>query len=122
MSTTDYLGKYAEGWTKGDTDAILKAVSDDYVVDDPNVGKITKSNFASYLSGLKESTRSAQGGRLPTPFMELSEVVTQEKDDVMTAWCWWSIPGTSMKGSGLIKVGPTGVRSEVITYHAKPST
>ena len=122
MTTADYLGQYAEGWTKGDAGAILKAVSDDYTFDDPNVGKITKSDFTTYLLSLKESVKSAQGGRLPTPFMELSEVVTHEKDGVMTAWCWWSIPGTSMKGSGLIKVGPTGVRSEVITYYAKPAT
>jgi hypothetical protein len=122
MSTADYLGKYAEGWTKGDAEAILKAVSDDYTFDDPNVGKITKSDFSNYLAGLRESARSKQSGRLPTSFMELSEVVTQEKDGVMTAWCWWSIPGTTMKGSGLIKVGATGVRSEVITYYAKPGT
>ncbi len=30
---------------------------------------------------------------------------------------WWSVPGTEIKGSGLIKVGPGGVRSETITYY-----
>jgi len=53
--------------------------------------------------------------------MELSEVLTQEDEGVLTAWCWWSIPGTELKGSGLIKAGPTGIRSEVITYYTKLS-
>jgi hypothetical protein len=33
MSAADHLGTYAEGWTKGDADTILKAVSDDYTFD-----------------------------------------------------------------------------------------
>ncbi len=120
MSAADYLGTYAEGWTKGDASTILKAVSDDYTFDDPNAGKIGKSHFAEYLSKLKDGVRSARGS-LPDPFMELSEVVTQESDGVLTAWCWWEVPGTPVRGSGLIKVGANGVRSEVITYYAKPA-
>jgi len=54
MSAADHLGTYAEGWTKGDTDTILKAVSEDYTFDDPNAGKIAKSKFAEYLSGMKK--------------------------------------------------------------------
>ena len=38
MSAADHLGAYAEGWIKGDAEAILKAVSDDYIFDDPNTG------------------------------------------------------------------------------------
>jgi hypothetical protein len=95
MSAADHLGTYAEGWTKGDANTILKAVSDDYTFDDPNAGKIAKSKFAEYVSGVKETVRSLRGGNL------------------------WSIPGTDIKGSGLIKVGADGVRSEVITYYAK---
>ncbi len=87
MSAADHLGTYAEGWTKGDTETILKAVSDDYIFDDPNAGKISKSTFAEYLSGMKEIVRTLRGGNLPNPFMELSEVVTQEEEGVFTAWC-----------------------------------
>jgi len=119
MSAADHLGTYAEGWTKGDANTILKAVSDDYTFDDPNAGKIAKSEFAEYLSGMKETVRSLRRGNLPDPFMELSEVVTQENEGGITAWCWWAIPGTDIKGSGLIKVGADGVRSEVITYYTK---
>ena len=119
MSTSEHLGTYAEGWTKGDADTILKAVTDSYTFDDPNTGVISKNEFANYLSGLKETVSSLCGGTLPEPFMELSEVMTDEKEGVLTAWCWWAIPGTEIKGSGLIKVGTKGVRSEIITYYTK---
>ena len=119
MSASDHLGVYAEGWTKGDAEMILRAVTDDYTFDDPNAGVIPKSKLAEYLSGMRDDIQSLLGGSIPEPFMELSEVVTQESEGVLTAWCWWAIPGTELKGSGLIKVGSDGVRSEVITYYTK---
>lgn len=119
MTAADYLGIYAEGWTNGDADTILQAVSDDFTFDDPNTGKITKSELTEYVAGMKETVRSILGGDLPEPFLELSEVITQENDGETTAWAWWVVPGTELKGSGLIKVGADGVRSEVITYYTK---
>lgn len=119
MSAADHLVKYAEGWTKGDVSIILNAVSDDYVFDDPNAGKITKGALTEYLAGMKEAVRSLRGGSLPEPFLELTEIVTREDDGVITAWAWWNVPGTELMGSGLIKVGAEGVRSETITYYTK---
>ncbi len=119
MGAAEHLGTYAQGWINGDADTILRAVSDGYTFDDPNSGAIPREEFARYLAQLKETVKALRGGNLPTPFMELSEVLTQENEGVITAWCWWAIPGTSIKGSGLIKVGADGVRSEVITYYSK---
>ena len=50
MSASDHLGVYAEGWTKGDAEMILRAITDDYTFDDPNAGVIPKSKLAEYLS------------------------------------------------------------------------
>ena len=119
MSAADHLGVYAEGWTKGDAEILLRVVTEDYTFDDPNVGVISKSKLTEYVSGLRDAVQSILGGSIPETFMELSEVVTQESDGVLTAWCWWVVPGTELKGSGLIKVGSDGVRSEVITYYTK---
>ena len=119
MGAAEHLGVYAEGWTNGEADTILKATAENYTFNDPNSGVIPKKEFARYLAGLKEQVKAVRKGSLPKPFMELSEVVTQENQGVITAWCWWTIPGTDMKGSGLIKIGADGVRSEVITYHTK---
>jgi hypothetical protein len=55
MSAADHLGVYAEGWTKGDAEIILRAVTDDYTFDDPNAGTIPKSEFSDYLSGMRET-------------------------------------------------------------------
>jgi hypothetical protein len=119
MGASDYLGTYAEGWTKGDSETILSAASESFVFDDPNSGKITKGNFTDYLAGLREAVVSMRGGEYEGPFMELSEVVTRDDDDGLTASCWWEIPGTGIQGSGLIKVGPDGVLSERIAYYTK---
>ena len=122
MSAKDHLSRYADGWMKGDLETILSSVSNDYVFADPNEGQITKEKFTTYMSQLKEIVSSLRGAESETQFMELSEVVTHEEEDGLTAWCWWSIPGTEFRGSGLIKVGPEGVRSERIAYYTKLSS
>ncbi len=122
MSANDHLGRYADGWSKGDPETILSSVSSDYVLDDPNEGQITKEQVPTYMGQLKEIVSSLRGTDSETQFMELSEVVSHEEEDGLTAWCWWAIPGTEIKGSGLIKVGPEGVRSERIAYYTKLSS
>ena len=117
MNATDHLALYAEGWTNGDENLILQATTDDYSLDDPNSGVISKSKLPEYLKEMKNTVRTLSGGSLPEPFMKLSEVVTNENNGIVTVWCWWAIPGTEIKGAGLIKVESLGVRSEVLTYY-----
>ncbi len=119
MSAVDHLGTYAEGWTKGDLDTILRATAEDYTLDDPNAGVIPRASLGDYLTGMKKVLTDLCGGTLPQPFLELSEVQTQESDGVLTAWVWWQAPGTDLEGSGLIKADAGGVRSEVLTYYTK---
>ena len=119
MSAADHLGAYAEGWTNGDADKIIGSVSDGYVLDDPNEGKFGKADMANYLVGMKEAVASMRGEDYSGPLMELNEVATSEDGGVLTAWCWWSIPGTALQGAGLIKVGDDGVQSEKLAYYTK---
>ena len=119
MSAADHLGAYAEGWTNGDADKIIGSVSDGFVLDDPSEGKAGKADIANYLAGMKKAVASMRGEVYLGPFMELTEVTTREDDGVLTAWCWWSIPGTALQGSGLIKVGDDGVQSEKLAYYTK---
>lgn len=121
MNATEHLSTYAEGWAKGDAETILKALATDYTLDDPNYGVVSRNAIATYLEDLKETAASLCGGRIPDPFLEISEVLTREDDGVLTAWCWWAIPGTQIKGSGLIKADSAGVQSEVLTYYTKLS-
>ena len=119
MSAADYLGAYADGWTNGDADKIIGSLSDWYVLDDPNEGHITKPDIADFLARMKEDVASIRGEDYAGPFMELIEVTTREDSGILTAWCWWSIPGTAFQGAGLIKVGDDGVRSERLAFYTK---
>ncbi|KGE78879.1 nuclear transport factor 2 family protein [Halomonas salina] len=121
MNAAEHLRAYADGWTHGDADRILKATAEDYTFDDPDFGVVTRKAFPDYLTGLKEGIAAQCGGQLPDPLMELSEVLSHEEGGVLTASCWWSFPGTQIKGAGLIKADATGVRSEVITYYTRLS-
>lgn len=118
MASTDHLNAYAEGWSKGDAAIVIGSLDDGYTLDDPNAGTISKEAFSDYLAGFiqqVESIRGKTGGVL----IELSELVTQEEAGILTAWAWWSVPGTDIQGAGLIKVGDTGVLSERLTYYTK---
>jgi hypothetical protein len=119
MSAADHLGAYAEGWCNGDADKIIGSLSDEYVMDDPNHGKVAKADFAGYMAGMKEAIASLRGEGYTGAFMELSEVTTREDGGVLTVWCWWSVPGTPLQGAGLIKVGDGGVQSERLAYYTK---
>jgi len=119
MKLTEYLGAYAEGWTKGDVDRILGAAADAFVFDDPNAKQISKGDFKAFFSSMKETVATLRGGAYEGPFMELSEVLTMSDGDELTASCWWEIPGTSLCGGGLIKVTNDGVLTERITYYTR---
>ncbi|MBB3139391.1 nuclear transport factor 2 family protein [Halomonas organivorans] len=119
MNAAEYLSAYAEGWSKGDAERILEATAEDYTFDDPNFGIVSRQALPEYLTGLKEAIAAQCGGRLPDPLMVLSDVLSREGDGVLTASCWWTVPGTQVKGSGLIKADATGVHSEVITYYTR---
>ena len=119
MRAMDFLGTYAEGWSKGDSATILSAASDSFVFDDPNAARVGKLEFPTFFARLKETVAAIRGNGHDGPFMELSEVVTKQEGNVLTASCWWEIPGTDIRGSGLIKVANDGVLSERIAYYTK---
>ena len=97
------------------SDTVISASADDYVLDDPSVGQISKAETHDYFNKVKEMVTSMGGD----PFMEISELVTSEKDGILTAWCWREIVGTPMKGSGLIKVTDNGVISGRLANYTK---
>ena len=117
MSKADHLAAYAEGWSTGNIDKILSALADNYVLDDPNHGRVTKGEMAAYIEGMKATVSELRSGKEEAQFVALSELQTGEEDGELTAWCWWAVPGTSIEGGGLIKVSDDGVVSERLTYY-----
>ena len=118
MAAGDYLNQYAEGWTKGDVQIITGSLADSYQLDDPNFGNVSKQAFPEYLAGMWQVVEGIRG-KTSDPLLEVTEVVTGEDQGVITAWVWWTVPGTPIQGSGLIKVGDNGVLSERLTYYIK---
>jgi hypothetical protein len=110
MSRGEHLEAYAKGWQEGDIDTIMGSLADGYTFDVPNAGVIPKAGMVDYFAEFQNVVSEARGGQSDQAFMELSEIVTQDEGDTLTAWCWWSIPGTD-----------DGVKSEVITFYAPPA-
>ncbi|MCP4330651.1 MAG: nuclear transport factor 2 family protein [Alphaproteobacteria bacterium] len=121
MSRDQHLDAYARGWQAGDIGTIMSSLADGYVFDVPTSGKIPKDGMEAYFGEFSAAIADMCGGPAPDPFMELTEIVTADDGETLTAWCWWAIPGTPMGGGGLIKVGDDGVRSEIITFYAPPA-
>ena len=62
MTIPDYIATYSEGWTLGDSEMIMSVVSEDMVLDDPNVGKITRKALPKYIAGLKNAVEELRAG------------------------------------------------------------
>jgi hypothetical protein len=117
MTVHDHIATYAEGWTLGDSEKIMSVVCDNMVLDDPNVGKITREALPDYIAGLKNAVDELRAGAVENKLMEMSELAI--KDDAMpvSVWAWFTIPGTFLAGSALIKVANEGVVEERIAYY-----
>ena len=96
----------------------MESLDAGFQLDDPNGGMISKSGFSEYFLGFQAQVQSIRG-QSSDPFMEVSEIITQEDENVLTAWVWWAVPGTPIQGSGLIKVGNNGVLSERLAFYTK---
>ncbi len=49
MAVGDFLNRYIEGWTKGDTQIPTGSLAENNHLDDSNSGKITKQAVDEYL-------------------------------------------------------------------------
>jgi hypothetical protein len=97
----------------------MSVLADDYTYDDPDSKVYTRDTFTELMDGFKNTALEACDGRLPNPFVRVSEVVTDVVGGGLRAWCLWGIPGIGLRGSALVKADVLGIRSEVITYYTK---
>jgi hypothetical protein len=117
MSIHDYIASYAEGWSLGDTEKIMNAAAPDLILDDPNIGKINRDALPDYIAGLKNAVAQLRAGDRHEMLMEMSEVVIKDDDEPVSIWAWFTVPGTALAGSALIKVTDRGVVEERIAYY-----
>jgi hypothetical protein len=114
----EYLTSYAEGWSAGDVAKIIESTAPSYNLYDPKSDPTTipRAKMVEYLTGLKDAVRK-QLGHLPSPFMEITEVMVKEEDGKIKAWCKWLVRGVVV-GAGLIVVADNGIESETLFYFA----
>ena len=117
MSIQDTIAAYAEGWTLGDSEKIMSAVSPDMLLDDPNVGRIDREALPDYIAGLKNAVAELRAGETHDTLMDMSEVVIKDDETPVSIWAWFTVPGTALAGSALIKVADEGVIEERIAYY-----
>ena len=111
------LAQYAEGWTKGDVDLICSTLQDSFLYEDRNSPRPIQGKTAFREAFARLYQYKDREKRKSQPFMELSEGMTKDDGTTLTAWCWWVLTYSPMKGSGLIKVTEEGVLSEKIAYY-----
>lgn len=116
MSVNDHITAFAQGWTEGDIAKVMESLSSDFTLDDPNGGTFAKGDMPDYFDALVASVAQLRGEQTDAPLMEMSEVVVNSDQSPTTVWAWWTVPGTPLSGSALVKVSEEGVVSERLTY------
>ena len=117
MSVQDHIANYAAGWTTGDVDKIVSAAAPQLVLDDPNVGKVDRGGLADYATGLKAAVAQLRNGEEHDTLMEMTDVVVRDTEMPVTVWAWFSVPGTPLSGSAIMKFDDSGVFEERIAYY-----
>lgn len=109
MGRDDFAELYFHGWANGDASAIMRALADDYVFDNPRVGNITKPQFETYFQEFQKMVEAHRTGSASDTFMTFEDLVTADDGTTRTSWVWWRIPGTPLQGAGLTKTTDAGV-------------
>lgn len=113
------LNKLLEGWARGDSEVIVASLAEDFVFENPNSGRISKSEFKGYFEQLKQQM-TTMGYAEDKDFMTFSNVMTHDDGETLVTWLWYEITGTPVRGASLVKVTDAGVRSDWLTFHAPP--
>ncbi len=112
-----YRTLYHEGWKTLDGEKVASAVADDFVSDDPALPEpITKATLVEYVASWNERTKAA--GAMGE--MDISDIVTQDKDGVFSQWDWWKFTGTDIEGPAMFKTTDEGVVYERVAYYTAP--
>ncbi len=115
MTAREKLDIYLDGWRLGDGDKSYSATKPDFFYDDPATGRVSRSEFVSFVEAFKDMGKSEAGGTLPSPFLTYTDIVVVEGEEPK-AWCWWRVTNTDLQGAALIHFDDAGIISERIAY------
>ena len=114
------LATYCTGWSKANAHLIRSAIVDDYIWDDPDEGRVTKSELSAFLTKLKAKIDGMRSCSPSTPYLTLSDVVIHRSQSTITVWGSFAVPGTGIQGMSHIRVGDKGVISEYRAQRTEP--
>jgi hypothetical protein len=114
-----HLERLTQGWRDGDSGPIVRSLASDFIFENPNSGRIDKQQFPEYFEALKQQMNQ-MGNSGYAQFMEFSEMLHHDDGEDLTAWLWYEILGTPVKGASRLKITDEGVRSDWLTFHAQP--
>lgn len=117
MSVQDHIANYAAGWTTGDIEKIVGAAAPGLVLDDPNAGRIDREGLADYAAGLKAAVADLRDGAEFDKLMDMTDVVIRDTEMPVTVWAWFTVPGTPISGSAIMKFDDDGITEERIAYY-----
>ena len=105
--------QYIEGWYQLDADALVSAVTDGFVFDDPaEPALVTRDMLPAYMVRWDERMKQLGGDNQ----WVLTDEVREDKDGVLTDWETWEVLGTDMRGMAVVKTSDEGVFVERISY------
>ena len=119
MSVKQYIDTYLKGWELGDGALSLSVTADNFCYDDPNSGRIPRTEFVQFVEDFKSAAIDMGGAINANPFLQYTDVVIKDDELPATVWCWWQAVGTELQGSARILVGTKGVLHEKIAYFSR---
>ncbi|MBS37552.1 MAG: hypothetical protein CMO26_16705 [Thiotrichales bacterium] len=118
MTVRELIEIYLDGWRLGTAARSLQACAPGFYYDDPNTGRIARSEFPDFVEDFKAYGASLNGGVVPSPFLEYTHTVIDAAQSPATIWCWWRVNNTRFQGTALVQANATGVLWERIAYYA----
>jgi hypothetical protein len=102
--------RYISAWYEMDAEELLSATRADFVFDDPAERElVTKAGLPDYMIRWQKRANGLND-------WNISHLVRQDTDGILTDWEWWEVIGTDLCGSALVLTSDEGVFLERITY------
>ncbi len=83
MNPRKIIETYLKGWELGDGALSLSVTTESFCYDDPNTGRIPRSEFVEFVEAFKRDAVAMGGAANANPFLQYSDVVI--KDDKLPA-------------------------------------
>lgn len=109
-----HLAAYIVAWNNADIDLALSVLSENFTVEDPDYGVISREQYPAYFDRLRRAVANAGGARRGRPYLESEAIALHHGPDESTGWLHWTFPGTPFEGVSRLRIGDEGLLSEEI--------